>query len=289
MTHALKDNSAHAETAGYEELHLPAYASMLAAYHRAYAPELQAIIDELSLCPGDRVLDLACGDGTYTPWIARHIGNQGMVVAADISLDYLRLAQRHVSASAWMDRINVAMADVGQLPWRENCFDVVWCAQSLYDFSDALQALQEMRRVVRRGGCVVILENDRLHHLLLPWPAEFELALRQAELQALTRETRRPEKFYVGRRLRSLCRFAGLQPCRKRTYATNRQAPLGQDEQIFLRGYLQRLQQRVKGYLDPVRQRQLEVLIDPGSPRSLLNHPGLTVTCVAHLIWGVKP
>jgi ubiquinone/menaquinone biosynthesis C-methylase UbiE len=242
----------------------------------------------LPLRPGDRVLDMACGDGTYAPWIASRIGNRGIVIGADISLPYLRLAQRHADADAVADHIHLTVADVDRLPFADDGFDAVWCAQSLYDFPDILQTLQEMRRVVRWGGYVAVLENDRLHHLLLPWPAKLELALRQAELQALTREAQRPEKFYVGRRLRHLFRLAGLQQCHKQTYATNRQAPLGQDEQAFLQSYLHRLQQRVEAYLDPDMRGQLESLINPDSASSLLNRPDITVTCVDHLIWGVK-
>ena len=288
MTYRLQDELHHTAVARGEALQLPEYASMLAAYHRAYAPELQAIMDTLPLRLGDRVLDMACGDGTYAPWITRHIGEQGRVVAADISFDYLRIVQRQIGARAVAARICLSMADVGQLPFRDGCFDVVWCAQSLYDFPDAVQALQEMRRVVRHGGLVVVLENDCLHHLLLPWPVNLELALRQAEWQALQKETQWPEKFYIGRRLHALFRLADLQPCCKQTYASNRQAPLGRDEQAFLGGYLRRLQQRVEGYLDPASQRQLAALIHPNAPGSLLNHPHVTVTCVDHVIWGVK-
>lgn len=288
MIHALVNDRSPTEVSDHQDLKLPDYAPMLTAYHRAYAPELQAIIDDLPLRPGDRVLDIACGDGTYMPWIARHIGDPGMVVGADISLDYLQFAQRHAGVNAFQDRSCWSLADVDRLPFKDNCFDVVWCAQSLYDFPDALRALREMRRVVRRGGLVVVFENDRLHHLLLPWSAKFELALRQAEMQALTRKTRRPEKFYVGRRLRFLFRLSGLRACCKRTYATNRQAPLGADEKTFLRAYLQRLQQRVQGYLEPAMRRQLETLINSGSPRSLFNHPDITVTCVDNVIWGIK-
>jgi ubiquinone/menaquinone biosynthesis C-methylase UbiE len=288
MTHALIDDRSHSKASDHQDLELPDYAPMLTAYHRAYALELQAIIDDLPLHPGARILDMACGDGTYAPWIARHIGDPGMVVGADMSLDYLRFAQRHVRANPLPERSCWSLADVDRLPFKDDCFDIVWCAQSLYDFPDALRALREIRRVVRRGGLVIVFENDRLHHLLLPWPARFELALRQAEMQSLTRETRHPEKFYVGRRLRFLFRLAGLQACHKRTYATNRQAPLETDEKAFLQAYLQRLHQRVAGYLEPAMRRQLEAYLHSSSSRSLLNHPDITVTCVDHVIWGIK-
>lgn len=288
MVHAFIPGNPHTAVS-HEDLQLPDYASMLAAYHRAYAPELQGIIDGLPLRSGDRVLDMACGDGTYAPWLASHVGKRGRVVGADISFDYLRLARQHVDENGVAQRIHLTVGDVEHLPFADDSFDLVWCAQSLYDFLDPLRALQEMRRVAQRGGRVAVLENDRLHHLLLPWPAALELQLRQAELRALRRETRRPQRFYVGRRLLHLFRRAGLRQCRKRTYASNRRAPLDQNAQAFLLGYLQRLQQRVHDDLDPALRDRLEAYIDPRSACSLLHHPDLTVTCVDHVIWGVKP
>jgi ubiquinone/menaquinone biosynthesis C-methylase UbiE len=289
MPHTLQSSAPQDDAEFHESRALPSYAPMLAAYHRAHAAELRAIIAELPLRPGDCVLDVACGDGTYASWMAAHVAPPGAVIGVDVSFDYLRLAQRYAGESSFAACIHLTTGDVERLPFADSRFDLVWCAQSLYDFPDALRALQEMRRVVRRGGLVVVLENDRLHHLLLPWPVELELALRQAELQALAQETLQPRKFYVGRRLRQLFRFAGLQQSCKRTYATNRQAPLDEDERMFLHDYLHRLRQQVHPYLAPSVLRQFDAYIDPDAACSLLNHPDVTVTCVDHVIWGVKP
>src|SRR4051812_4652133 len=72
---------------------LPEYASELHAYHRAHAVELRQIISDLPLKPGQRVLDVACGDGTYSGWLARRVAPLGTVVGLDSSLEYLRVAQ----------------------------------------------------------------------------------------------------------------------------------------------------------------------------------------------------
>lgn len=207
------------------------YGTGLAAYHRAYAPELRAITTSLPLHSTDCVLDVACGDGTYMEWIAPHVNH---VVGVDISFDYMQRARyegghRLVAADA-----HVVVGDANSLPFTGHQFDLVWCAQSFYDFPDPLRALREMRRVVRPGGRVAVLENDRMHHLLLPWPVTLELALQQAELQASRCASQQPGKFYIGRRLDQLFRQSGLYPCQKRTYATNRHAPFDDATREFL-------------------------------------------------------
>jgi hypothetical protein len=54
--------------------------SLSAAFHRAYADELQSTFAGLPMVEGDRVLDKACVDGAYTPWLARHVGPAGSFV-----------------------------------------------------------------------------------------------------------------------------------------------------------------------------------------------------------------
>ena len=54
---------------------------MLAAYHRAFAAELRVMVDTLPLAPGSVVLDMACGDGVYTPWLAERVGPDGRLFA----------------------------------------------------------------------------------------------------------------------------------------------------------------------------------------------------------------
>jgi SAM-dependent methyltransferase len=75
---------------------LPAYAPTLLAYHRAFERELRGLIAGLPLRRGDRVLDLACGDGVYARWLAERLGSSGRVVAVDRSAAFFVLARREV-------------------------------------------------------------------------------------------------------------------------------------------------------------------------------------------------
>src|SRR3954468_8839903 len=73
---------------------LPDYEPLLAAYHHAFAPELKAMIDALPIREGDSVLEVACGDGAYTPWLAGRVGASGRVLAFDLLAAYVRGASR---------------------------------------------------------------------------------------------------------------------------------------------------------------------------------------------------
>jgi ubiquinone/menaquinone biosynthesis C-methylase UbiE len=77
---------------------IPGYEPMLAAYHRAFASELRGIVHSLPIASGQTVLDMACGDGAYGPWLAECVGPDGRVVAVDKDPDYLKLARSGAAA-----------------------------------------------------------------------------------------------------------------------------------------------------------------------------------------------
>jgi ubiquinone/menaquinone biosynthesis C-methylase UbiE len=265
---------------------LPDYQGLLGAYHRAFAAELQAMVDSLPIAEGDRVLDVACGDGVYSAWLASRVGKSGFVASVDLLPAYLKVTREQAGGDM---RVSPAAAKLEDLPFPDGSFDLVWCAQSLYSLPEPVQALKQMARVVRPGGVVAILENDTLHHILLPWPVDVELAVRQAEHDAYKRESSEPEKFYVGRRLVEVFREAGLVRPVEESRATTRQAPLGPDERTFLLEYFRDLAERARPRLSPAMQSKFDALTTPGSPHCMAESPDLSLTCIDHIIRGFKP
>ncbi len=268
---------------------LPAYAPMLAALHRACASELHAIIAELPLQPGANVLDMACGDGVYLAWLAQRVGPTGSVVGVDLSPAFLQVAAQTVQSAPNRERIRLEQADINALPYADATFDAVWCAHSLYSLPDPLRALRELRRVVRPGGHVMILENDTLHSHLLPWPAELELAVRQAQLEHLQTTSANSTKFFAGRHLCELFDLAGLTQCQLKTYTLNHQAPLSADERTFYSAYLSDLRQRAADSMDAETQAAFEMLVDPASPVYLLNQANFFATHLEIVAIGQRP
>jgi ubiquinone/menaquinone biosynthesis C-methylase UbiE len=102
---------------------------------------------------------MACGDGVYSAWLAERVGDNGRVVGVDIAPAYLELAREHVKSHPRSKVISFQIGDIAGLPFADNEFDLAWCAHSLYSLPDPLAALRELRRVVRPGGAVAILET----------------------------------------------------------------------------------------------------------------------------------
>jgi ubiquinone/menaquinone biosynthesis C-methylase UbiE len=289
MTELRMSSSFARETAaGQATDQLPGYARMLDAYHRSRAAELRAIIATLPLRPDSRVLDVACGDGCYSHWLAERAGQ---VIGMDLCAAYLDLAVRPGTAAEYAHRISFGRADAARLPFKDGSFDLVWCAQSFFTLPDPLVILREMVRVTQPAGHIVVLENDSLHQILLPWPAELELAVRSAQFQAHAAKhgMGAVDKFYIGRNLCGLFRECDIERCEMHTFPIERRAPLSIDEELFLCLYFAELREGAWPYLDAAAQAAFDRLFDPCSASYLLRRPDFHLTHLETLAIGQRP
>jgi len=266
---------------------LPDYAPQLFAFHEEFGSELRGILSGLPLKAGDRALDVACGDGIYAAWFAELVGPDGRVTAVDASRDWLRVARKTIERQG-TSNICLRRADARKLPFEDGSFDLVWCAQSFYSLPEMDRCLAEMSRVLRPGGALAILEDDTLHHLLLPWPIDVELEVRAAELAAFRDESPLPARYYIGRWLTRVLRRAGLHKVRERAVASARQAPLSPAAKKYLDEYLQSLARRVEPRLTKSIRRRFRRLVDPRSRTYLLKQAGFVAICLDRVVWGLK-
>ena len=146
-----------------------------------------------------------------------------------------------------------------------------------------------MLRVTEPGGWVAVLEDDTLHRVILPWPADLELAIRTAELEWFERQAGDPATFYAGRRLSAEFENLGLQDVQTISFSTERHAPLSRDERTFLLGFLKEIEGRIRGIIAPEQFARFERMCDPEHPEFLLEMPGLAVTYLDFLCIGTKP
>jgi demethylmenaquinone methyltransferase/2-methoxy-6-polyprenyl-1,4-benzoquinol methylase len=109
--------------------------------------------------PGSRVLDVATGTGDLALELARRVAPGGEVVASDFAeamLDRARAKAARAEHRAVRPRFE--WADAMRLPYDADSFDAATVGFGARNFEDLGRGLAEMRRVVRPGGRVVVLE-----------------------------------------------------------------------------------------------------------------------------------
>ncbi|MFF3644101.1 class I SAM-dependent methyltransferase [Streptomyces sp. NPDC002564] len=111
-----------------------------------------------SLRPHMTVLDIGCGPGTITADLAALVP-EGRVTGVDQAPDILDRA-RATAAERGLENVGFAVADVHDLDFPDDSFDVVHAHQVLQHVGDPVQALREMRRVCRPGGLVAVRDAD---------------------------------------------------------------------------------------------------------------------------------
>lgn len=160
------------------------------------------------LRPGLSLLDVGCGPGTITADLAALVA-PGVVTAIEPTEDALALAGHTVSDRA-VPNVRLRTADVHQLDFPGDSFDVVHAHQVLQHVHDPVRALREMRRVCARDGVVAARDAD---YAAMTWfpevPALDEwLALYR---KVARRNSGEPD---AGRRLLSWAREAGFSEVR---------------------------------------------------------------------------
>ena len=110
----------------------------------------QEILNSAQIRPGDRVLDLACGSGSFAVQLAKHI-TEIEVVGLDGDPDILDQARKKAQRQNLDVKFDQGMAHA--MPYGDHEFDVVFSSLFFHHLStlDKKSALAEVRRVLRPG------------------------------------------------------------------------------------------------------------------------------------------
>jgi demethylmenaquinone methyltransferase/2-methoxy-6-polyprenyl-1,4-benzoquinol methylase len=110
---------------------------------------------------GDRVLDACCGTGDLA--VAAQAAGAGEIIGVDFSERMLERARRKGPELEWIQ------ADVLALPFEDASFDAVVVGFGVRNVEDLEAGIRELRRVLRPGGRLGILEITRPRGLLAPF------------------------------------------------------------------------------------------------------------------------
>jgi ubiquinone/menaquinone biosynthesis C-methylase UbiE len=125
-----------------------------------FVPAAKLLLEIAAPKTNERVLDLACGTGVVARQVAPLIGKEGSVTAIDLNAGMLAVARSLPQAEGAV--IDWREGNVMALPFPDKSFELALCQQGLQFFPDKLAALQEVRRVLRRGGRLVVAVQQSL-------------------------------------------------------------------------------------------------------------------------------
>jgi len=143
--------------------HRPAPAFIGRALDSSFRRWLQPphkVIERSGIELGMTVLDLGCGSGAFTPFVARAVGERGKVYAVDIQQAMLQQLERKLAKAENQEIRNIELkrASAYDLPFEDGTLDLVYMVAVLQEIPDRGRALREIKRVLKPGGILAVTE-----------------------------------------------------------------------------------------------------------------------------------
>jgi len=110
------------------------------------------------LRPGQSALDVAGGTGDLSKGLLRQVGKSGRVVLSDVNPAMLEIGRDRLLDAGFVGNLECIVADAQALPFPDDSFDCVTIGFGLRNVTDKAAALVSMRRVLKPGGQLLVLE-----------------------------------------------------------------------------------------------------------------------------------
>lgn len=251
--------------------------------------EYEEMLRWVGIRPKWHVLDAGCGAGSYLPLMFDLVGGDGMVSTIDLAPENVRIVEAKAKQYQWSNLVSADIGNVIELPYVDNHFDAVWCANTMQYLSEdeVHMALREFRRVVRPGGLVAVKDYDPTGQQYQPLP--YTLCLRRYEAlsragslndQALLRT------IYLSQYLRA----AGLVDIRQKPTLIVRFPPLRSVEiELFTNVLTLFAAQAQETDLPQDEKKIWEQLSDVDSSDHILKHPDFQFRAIQTVFVGRVP
>ena len=133
--------------------HLTGERARLALMSRLLDPMHRRHLEALGIAPGARAVEVGCGNGSISGWLARQVGPTGRVVAVDLDLSLVDVAAPN---------LELRRADICAGPIERGGFDLVTARAVLHHVADAGAAIANLVASLAPGGGILLIEPDFL-------------------------------------------------------------------------------------------------------------------------------
>ena len=178
-----------------------------------WRPEMEPLIAGAEIGAGHVALDYGCGPGWLAIELARRVGASGHVHAVDINAEMIARGERHAADEGVAERVTFHHSLDDRLPVADRSVDRVITKNVLEYVSDLHATLVEMRRVLRPGGRLHVIDSDWGMLAVEPLGAEMIAELFVAASIAYKTPL-------IGRKLYGAMRAAGFQEVRVQVVAS---------------------------------------------------------------------
>lgn len=119
------------------------------------------LMRQMTIPAGANILDVATGTADWAIALAKESDAASQVVGLDFSSEMLAVGQKKVNLTAYTERITLVQGDAMAMAFPDNTFDIVTIGFGLRNLPDPMLGLEEMFRVLKPGGQLVILETSQ--------------------------------------------------------------------------------------------------------------------------------
>ena len=122
-------------------------------YTQEMRERLPQLVSLFQLQRGAKILDVGAGTGGIVPYLLEAIGPEGSIWAVDFAEEMVKIGRKKFLEES---RVIFEVASVEDLPYKDRFFDQIVCFGAFPHFEDKGKALEEVNRVLKSQGTLII-------------------------------------------------------------------------------------------------------------------------------------
>ena len=139
----------------YKKRNMTIWNEVAPRYHKRWATatygpfqSTKKLVEHIDVQKGFNVLDIACGTGVVTKRLSQKVGKLGHVIATDTSVTAIKIAKKYNKENSNISFVN---SDAENFSFNQK-FDAITCQYALFFFPNAVKALKNMKKNLKKSG-----------------------------------------------------------------------------------------------------------------------------------------